>query len=269
MKKLALKSELCYIILGLIVTLCILIEGCSPSPVSPLKSQFSPLRIAAASDLTKAFKEIGALYEKKVGQKAEFVFGASGQIEKQIESGAPYDVFASANEAYVEQLIAKKMAVQDSKRVFAQGRLGIWVRSSKVPLPAGAKELLSPVYQKIAIANPEFAPYGKAAKEALQSEKVWDSLQRKLVFGENVQQTTQFVQTGNADAALVGLSTITGLGGKFTLLPQKDYTPLKQAIVILRSSKVPSKATSFIAIVSGAEGQAILKKYGLELRTQN
>ena len=236
-------------------------QSAQVSSVDPI-----PLRIAAASDLTKAFGEIGLKFEKETGVKTEFVFGASGLLEKQLENGAPFDVFASANEAYVDLLIQKKFSSPTSKKLFAQGILGMWSRQESLPPPANLRGLLAPEYHKISIANPAFAPYGKAAKEAMECEKLWASLAPKLVYGENIQQAFQFGKSGNAEIAIVGRSTVYGAGGKFVKLPESDYSPIRQAITPLEGSRRPTEARRFVDFVLGKEGQSILKKYGLALK---
>ena len=222
------------------------------------------LRVAAASDLTKPLREIADKFETATGKKVVLIFGSSGLLKKQIENGAPFDVFASANEAYVDQLIAAKQALQETKTLYALGHIGIWTRL-KGDLPKGLAGLLSPKYVKIAIANPETAPYGKAAKEAMLKAKIWETLMPKLVYGENVLQAFQFAKSGNADAAFISQSSAFDANGGFYLLPENLSPALRQSAAVLAASKQPEVAKSFLVFLTGKEGQSVLKKYGMSL----
>ena len=222
------------------------------------------LRVAAASDLTKPLREIADKFETATGKKVVLIFGSSGLLKKQIENGAPFDVFASANEAYVDQLIAAKQALQETKTLYALGHIGIWTRL-KGDLPKGLAGLLSPKYGKIAIANPETAPYGKAAKEAMLKAKIWETLMPKLVYGENVLQAFQFAKSGNADAAFISQSSAFDANGGFYLLPENLSPALRQSAAVLAASKQPEVAKSFLVFLTGKEGQSVLKKYGMSL----
>ena len=220
------------------------------------------LRVAAAADLTRAFTEVGRAFEKQSGLKVTLIFGASGQLTQQIENGAPYDVFASANEAFIARLDTKHLILSDTRRVYAIGKLMLWTRKSGVPLPATLAGLATPRYARIAIANPQTAPYGMAAKQALEKAGVWAQLQPKLVTGENIQQAFQFANSGNADIALVSRSLTTDSGGQSAPVPENLYAPLRQTLAALQSSAHAPAARRFVAFVLGRDGQAILKKYG-------
>lgn len=226
-------------------------------------AQGGELRIAAAADLTRAFGEIATAFEKRTGQKAVVIFGASGQLARQIENGAPYDVFASANEDYVTQLERKSLLAPGTKQVYAQGKLVLWTRKGS-PLPATLADFVQPRYAHIAIANPQSAPYGLLAKQALRAAGVWDKIQPKLVTGENIQQTLQFAASGNADIAFVSRSLASDGRGVFRPVAENLYPPLFQALAVLQSSAHPAQARAFTLFVTGPDGQAILKKYGFE-----
>lgn len=225
------------------------------------------LRVAAAADLTKAFGEVATAYQKQTGQKVTLIFGASGQLTQQIEHGAPYDVFAAANENYLLQLEKQGVLLPGTRQVYAQGRLVLWTRKGGLPCPKTLSELTNPRYAKIAIANPQHAPYGMAAREALQSAGVWNAIQARLVYGENIQQTYQFASTGNADVAILSLS-LAREGGNLVPIPDKLYKPLRQALGVLKSSTQPQNARQFTAFVLGKDGSAILKKYGFTFPLQ-
>ena len=227
-------------------------------------AQAGELRVAAASDLTRAFGEISRAYERQTGQKVTVIFGASGQLAKQIENGAPFDVFASANEGYVDQLDKKRRLAPGTKQIYAQGKLVLWARKDGPPLPGMLAELAAPRYARIAIANPGSAPYGLLAKQALQTVKLWDMIRSKIVTGENVQQAYQFAASGNADVAFVSRALVSDGVGTFKAVPDDLYPPLPQALAVLQSSPQPAQAKRFAAFVAGKDGQAILRKYGFE-----
>src|SRR4051794_27893479 len=166
----------------------------------------SPLKVAAAADLALAFKDVGNAYEKKSGEKVIFSFGSTGLLEKQIVEGAPFDLFAAANISFADDAIKAGVCSADTKELYARGRIVIWWRKdSTVTPPKDLADLADKRFVKVAIANPAHAPYGLAAKQALGRIGAWQAVQPKLVFGENVQQTLQFAQSGNAEIAIVAL----------------------------------------------------------------
>jgi molybdate transport system substrate-binding protein len=223
------------------------------------------LTVAAASDVTKAFEEIGREFQKTTGTKVVFNFGSSGMLAKQIENGAPIDLFAAANVDYVSQLEQKGLIVPDTKKIYARGRLVIWTpRNSAIRIEKLA-DLTSPEVKRIAIANPEHAPYGMAAKQALEHAGLWEAVKTKLVFGENIRQTMQYAQTGNVEVALVSLSLTAESDGQWVLVPAELHNPLDQAFAVIKGAKNEAAAHAFAAFAVGAQGQTIMKRYGFTL----
>jgi molybdate transport system substrate-binding protein len=243
------------------VLVALLLAACGSRPAGAGQTG-QALRVAAAADLTRAFTEVAAAYQKRFGQEIKPIFGASGQLAQQIENGAPYDVFASANEEYVASLDRGGLLLPGSRQVYAIGHLVLWTRENGPPCPRRIEDLADSRYIHIAIANPDHAPYGIAAREALQSAKIWDAIKPRLVYGENIQATQQFAATGNADVALLSLSLALGSKGHYQPVPAKLYKPLRQAIGILKSSTQPDNARRFVAFVRTSEGAAILRRYG-------
>jgi molybdate transport system substrate-binding protein len=231
----------------------------SPSP---------PLKVAAAADLAVAFKEVGAAFEKKSGDKVVFSFGSTGLLEKQIVEGAPFDVFAAANVSFAEDAIKAGACAADSKSLYARGRIVVWWRKdSAVAAPRSIADLADKRFVKVAIANPAHAPYGKAAEEAMRKAGVWATVQPKLVFGENVQQTLQFAQSGNAEAAVVALSLAVVSDGGYVLVDDALHAPIDQALVVCgKDPERGKRARSFTAFVNSPEGRLIMKRYGFLLR---
>jgi molybdate transport system substrate-binding protein len=224
-------------------------------------AQSQELRVAAAADLTKAFADVGAAFQKRTGIHVALTFGASGILTRQLENGAPFDLFAAANTSYLDELSARGLILADDVHVYAVGHIGLFVRKG-APTPPSAIDLLANGrFEHIAIANPKVAPYGKAAQEALEATHVWEAVQARLVLGENIQQTLQFAQTGNADIAIVSASLGRAADGQFVPIPDKLHQPINQAIGALKSSSNLEQARKFVAFVLSKEGQAILKKY--------
>lgn len=223
------------------------------------------LTVAAASDLHFAFAEIGALFEEQTGVEVTFTFGASGNLAGQIENGAPVDLFAAADTSYVDRLIEAGALLPETRRVYALGHL---VLASSIRAGAEADELtdlLDPAIVHVAIANPGHAPYGRAAREALESAGLWEALQPKLVLGENVRQALQFIETGNAEAGLVPLSLADVADITYVAVDPSLYTPLEQALAVVAGSPNEADARRFAELVTGPEGRAVLERYGFGL----
>jgi molybdate transport system substrate-binding protein len=228
----------------------------------------APLQVAAAADLALAFKEVGAAWEKKSGDKVVFSFGSTGLLEKQLVEGAPFDLFAAANVSFADDAIKAGVCAADSKSLYARGRIVIWWRKdSKVTPPRSLAELGDKRFVKVAIANPAHAPYGKAAQEALMKAGAWPAVQPKLVYGENVQQTLQFAQSGNAEAALVALSlAMTAPDGDYVTVDDKLHSPIDQALVTCGHDPArTTRARSFAAFVASPGGRSIMRRYGFLL----
>lgn len=225
----------------------------------------SNILVLAASDLKKAFTEIGKELREEKGVETTFSFGSTGQLAQQVEAGARADVFAAANVEFVDELREKGLTARGTQKLYATGRLVIWTRKDAPRHPRRLQELTVPGVKRIAIANPAHAPYGKAAKEAMESVGVWDEVSDKVVFGENATQTMQFGRSGNVDAAIVPLSLATGSGGVWEPVPARLHRPLRQSIAVLARAQDKEAARAFVDFVTGPKGRRILEKYGFEL----
>src|SRR5664279_2092439 len=201
------------------------------------------ITVAAAADLIYALKELAGRFESKTGNKVTLSFGASGNLYSQIQSGAPFDLFFSADEECPKNLAAAGIADASSLRNYALGHLVLWVPNNSPfdPQKLQMELLTQPAVTRIAIANPQHAPYGRAAMAALEHYGLKDKVAGKLVFGENVSQAAQFVQSGNAQAGLIAMSLAKSpsmeSAGKFWVLPSDAYPELKQAAVIVSASQ--------------------------------
>jgi molybdate transport system substrate-binding protein len=228
------------------------------------------LSIAAAADLQYALTDLSAQYEKQTGAKLSISYGSSGNFFAQIQNGAPFDLFLSADISYPKKLIAAGLGVSDSLQIYGAGRLALWLPpdSPLDPSAAGLKTLLDPRIQKIAIANPEHAPYGRAAVAALQNAGLYDQLKPKLVFGENISQAAEFVQSGSAQAGLIALSLTLSpamKNGKRWDIPPDRYPSMQQAVVLLKSSPNKQTALSFLAFLKSPQARAIFERYGFQV----
>jgi molybdate transport system substrate-binding protein len=223
-----------------------------------------PLTVYAASDLSFALKEVAALFEKAAGAKLTLVFGSTGNLAKQIEHGAPADVFFSANEAFIDGLVTRGAVIRETRAMYAQGRIVLAVPKGSA-VSKDLRGLLDPKVRRVAMGNPAHAPYGKAAEEALRAAGILAAVRPKLVYGENIRHALQFLQTGAVDAAIVALSVAAVPEIDWVLLDASLHAPLNQAAAVVRRSARPELALGFIQFVNSAQGRAIMKRYGFLL----
>jgi molybdate transport system substrate-binding protein len=225
---------------------------------TPAAAQPTELLVAAAADLTPVQDPLTEAFRRATGIRARFVLGSSGMLTHQIEQGAPYDILLSANEKYVADLAAEGRLAPDSVRTYALGRVALWSKHGRVQRLA---DLLNPQILHIAIANPVHAPYGAAAREALQNSGMWEELKPRIVLGENVRQTLQYAESGNADVAITAWSLVSGQGG--ILLPENLHSPIRQACGMVASTRQAAAARRFLDFLLSSEGQRILQAHGL------
>ncbi len=231
-------------------------------------AQAGKITIAAASDLKFAMDEIVAAFKKDhPGDEVEAVYGSSGKFHTQIQQAAPYDLFFSADIAFPRELARNGLAASAVKP-YALGRIVLWSASmdaSKMTL----ESLLDPEITRIAIANPKHAPYGKRAEEALRASGLWEKIEPKLVYGENIAQTAQFVQTGNAQVGIVALSLVAGPGlaakGGYWLIPDKLHEPLEQGYIVTKRAAGNALAKQFADYMDSKPARAAMTKYGFVL----
>jgi len=223
------------------------------------------ITVSAAADLTPAFQEIGVAFEAETGGQVIFNFGSTGQLTEQIRQGAAVDVLAAANIAYVDQLEEENLIIPETKALYAQGRITLWVRQDSNLQIEWLEDLTNPAIERIAIANPEHAPYGLAAQEALEAAGVWDAVSSKLVLGENVAQTLSYAQTGEVDVAIVALSLSIPSDGRWVLIPAELHNPLNQALAVIRDTQHEAEARAFTTFVNSPQGRTIMRRYGFIL----
>jgi molybdate transport system substrate-binding protein len=228
------------------------------------------ITVAAASDLQFAMQEAAAQFQKQTGKAVKLIFGSSGNFFQQIQNGGPFDIFFSANLDYAKQLDAAGLTEPASYYQYAKGKIVIWVpNESKLDLSRGLPVLLDPSVKKIAIANPQHAPYGQAAVAAMQKEDIYDKAKDRFVLGENISQTASFVASGAAEVGIVALSlalspTLKGKG-RYAEIPTNEYPPIEQACVILKSSKNKETAKQFLSFFKTTAIADVLRGYGFEV----
>jgi len=228
------------------------------------------IRVAAAADLQFALDDLTAQYAKQAGKKVGVSYGSSGNFFAQIQNGAPFDFFFSADIDYPRKLEAAGLAEPGTLYEYAIGRIVIWMpRDARVDLSElGWNALLQHGVQKIAIANPEHAPYGRAAVAALRSAGVYEQVRAKLVYGENIAQAAQFVESGNAQAGIIALSLALSPAMREAQrwdIPANMHPSIEQALIILKSAKDKESARAFLAFVKSSAGRKILESYGFTL----
>ncbi len=245
---------------ALLASLCLWATGAGAQPAAAT--------VAAASDLKFALEDIATQFEKTSGQRLRLVFGSSGNFFTQIQQGAPFHLYLSADEAYVFKL-ADAGLTADRGRLYAHGRIGLFVpKGSPVKADGELKDLARALkageVRKFAIANPEHAPYGARAREALQHAGLWDALQSGLVLGENISQAAQFAASGATQGGIIAqslaLAPQIAAQGSFALIPASWHQPLAQRMVLLKSA--PPAARAFYDHLATPAAQATLARYG-------
>ena len=231
------------------------------------------IRVAAAADLNFAMRELAQQFEKQSGCSVSVSYGSSGNFFSQLQNGAPFDIFLSADVAYPQKLRAAELTQGDMYE-YAVGRLVLWAPANSEVSPDAQHwdALVDPRVTKIAIANPEHAPYGRAAVAALKSAGIYDRIKSKLVYGENISQAAQFVQSGNAQAGILALSLTLAPsmhGGKSWEIPRDLYPPIRQGAAILNKARNPEDARRFLDFLKSAEARETLRAFGFSPPASN
>lgn len=227
--------------------------------------------IAAAANLNPAMAEICKRFEKVYPAiDTEVSYGSSGNFFAQIKQGAPFDIFFSADTIYPARLEDEGLAIKKGSKIYAFGSIVLWIPKNSVLNPRkGLSIVLEPKVKKLAIANQRLAPYGMAAEEALRYYELWEKVQDKLVFGENISQTAQFVQSGAADAGIIALSQAISpkmeSDGDYWVVPAESYSKLAQAYVVTQRGKDKPGVRKFLEFVQGKKGEKILSQHGYSL----
>lgn len=218
------------------------------------------LQVAAASDLARVAPLLGEAYARQGGAACRFVLGSTGLLSRQIAEGAPFDVLLAAHVRHVDELIAGQHAVASTRVLYARGRLAIWAPARSFELA----QLSAPDVRRVALANPDHAPYGLAARQALERAGLWEALRGRLVLGDSVQQAYRFAESGEAEAALVAWSLVKGQKGQATLVDAAQHEPIVQGAAACARSSQAAEAARFCRFLAGPEAVARLREAGFE-----
>jgi molybdate transport system substrate-binding protein len=237
------------------VLLCI--AACSSKPSG------RRVRVAAASDLAKAFEEVAKEFTSRTKITPEITFGSSGLLAKQIEQGAPFYLFAAANKDFVANVVKAGRCDGATAKIYGRGGIVVWARNGVVPPVRLADLADASRYKRIAIANPDHAPYGLAAKQALQRSGLWEQVEPRIVLGDNIQTTMLYAREGNVDVAIVALSlAVVAAGGAYLPIDQQLHDPLDQQLVVCGNGEEADAARQLAAFIGSREGREIMTRYG-------
>jgi molybdate transport system substrate-binding protein len=259
----------CEVFLALALLYSLSTESANARPQAGSKT-CGTVTVAAASDLTYAMNEIAANFQKATGCTVRLSLGSSGNFLTQIENGAPFDVFFSADISYPQKLEAMGLVAPGSTYLYGIGKIVLWTRKeSRVDVTQGFSALRDSSIKKISIANPAHAPYGRAAEEALRQAGVYESVKGRLVLGENISQAVEFVESGNADVGIVALSLAVSPAmkdkGRSWIIPENLYAPIQQGMVIVGAAANPRGAQQLLDYIKMPATTALLERYGFAL----
>ncbi len=225
--------------------------------------------VAAASDLTEAFRVVGTQFEAATGIHPVFSFGSTAQLTRQIENGAPFDVIAGADTLHLEELERKGLLATGSRANYAIGTLALWVPPRSRAKIAKLEDLGGPDVRLIAMAKPELAPYGLAALETLRHAGLWEKVQPRVVYGENISAAKQYGLSGNADAVFMAFSLVTKEGGTVLTIGDEYHKPITQALGIVQASRNAEAALAFTEFLLRGKGREILATFGYRIPKRN
>lgn len=228
----------------------------------------SEIVVGAAANLTDAFENLGQSFTKQTGIRVVLSFGGTADLAKQIENGAPFDVFASADTAHVDALEQEGLLTPGTRALYARGSLVIWLPNGSPIQFESVKDLTRKEVERIAIAKPDIAPYGQAAVETLRALRMWDQVEPKVVYGMNVSQVKQFVSSGNAEAGFLPRALVKPGEGKYIEIGEELHRPINQALGVIKASNNQEAARRFADYVLSPEGQLTLKEYGYKPPTR-
>jgi molybdate transport system substrate-binding protein len=237
----------------------LLFTACSVRAAPPSGAK---LTVAAAANLTDVFGEVGSAFKAKTGIEVVFSYAATAELAQQIENGAPFDLFASADTEHIDSLIAKHNLTGDSRAVYALGQLALWIPNGEQNGIRELKDLGAQKIHFIAVAQPDLAPYGRAAVETMKNAHLWEMLQPKIVYANSISMAKQLASTGNADAAFTAYSLVLHDKGTVLKVDPGLYHPIEQALAIVASTSHMQEARQFRSFLLGPEGRAILAKSG-------
>jgi molybdate transport system substrate-binding protein len=241
------------------ITVCLL-AGCNQTPHAPPAAE---LHVAAAANLTRVLGELGAEYQRRANVRVIPSYGATAQLAQQIENGAPFDVFMSADRQHVNEIASRSLALPETAAVYARGVLVLW--APRRPDVRKLDEIDGPKNMVIVLARPELAPYGAASVEALKNIGIWDKVEKRVAYAPSISVAKQWADTGNGDVAFTAMSLIVGEPGNYFLIDPNLYKPIDQEMCVLKNAANPSQARAFEQFTLGQDAREILRRYGYGL----
>jgi molybdate transport system substrate-binding protein len=220
------------------------------------------ITVAAAANLTDAFTELGQRFTAQTGIRVRYSFGATADLEKQIENGAPFDVFAAADVEHIDKLNSQGLLAPQTRNIYARGRLVLWIPPGSPLVLNRIEDITRADVNRISIAKPDLAPYGRATIEALRRLNLWQQVEPKVIYGQNVSQTKQYAATGNAEIAFIPMSLVKANEGHSIEVDERLHQPIDQAIAVIKDSPQQKAAQRFVDFVFSPEGQSLLERYG-------
>jgi molybdate transport system substrate-binding protein len=253
-------------VMTVLVMTVLVMTGCGAGGSDDAQDVAERITVAAASDLRPAFEELGAAFSAETGIAVTFSFGSSGLLREQIINGAPFDLFASANVAFIDDVLTAGRGDADSVALYGRGRIVLWAPSG-VDLPERIEDLSDLRLRRIVIANPQHAPYGMAAMQALAAAGVVDLVRDRLVYGENISDAMRIVESGNAEVGIIALSLAMASDRddsvrRHVVIPEEMHEPLNQALVVISSGARGAAAMAFREFILSPAGQAVMNRYG-------
>jgi molybdate transport system substrate-binding protein len=243
--------------------LAVLLAGSCGSGAAPNSRGGAPdLIVAAASNLTDAFTEVGLRFTGKTGIRVVFSYGATADLAKQIENGAPFDVFAAADTEHVEELESEGLLTAGSRATYALGRLVVWLPPGSNLKVTQLQDITAPEFERIAIPKPDVAPYGRAAVESLRTLGIWEEIEARVVYAQNVAQARQYAATGNAEVAFIPVALVKPNEGSYLEVSDALHQPIEQALGIIKDSPQQAAARQFVEFLLSDEGQELLARKG-------
>lgn len=252
-------SIFCILLVALLIS-----AGCKSRSTNIHENSSSGLTIAAAANLTDAFAEIGPRFTSRTGIQVVFSFGATADLAKQIENGAPFDIFAAADSEHVEQLEEQGLLTPGTRALYARGRLVMWWPANSWVKATRIQDITAPEFERIAIAKPEVAPYGRAAVESLRALGIWNAVERKVIYAQNVSQAKQYVATGNAEVAFIPAALVKTGEGSYVDVADNLHQPIDQALGIVKESTKQAEARRFVEFLLSTEGRELMAQKGYD-----
>jgi molybdate transport system substrate-binding protein len=250
--------------MALTVAFLTMISGCAREKATEDQQNQREITVAAAANLTDSFAEVAKAFTADTGIRVTFSFGGTADLAKQIENGAPFDIFASADVANVDRLDRQGLLTPGTRALYARGRLVLWIPPGSNVQISSLEDIVHADVDRIGIAKPDIAPYGRAAVESLNSLGLWSQVQPKVVYGENVMQVKQYAATGNVEAAFIPLSLVKPNEGRYIEVVDRLHPPIDQAIGVVKASSKQQAARQFVTFILSDKGQAILERYGYQ-----